>query len=90
MKATMLFQNTAVHHHTQARGAGLRGGFLVDHVFLQPKPARTDSDGRHYQICVDCGTAYQYDWKKMRRTHRLVLPAAELREAHNDNHHSQK
>jgi hypothetical protein len=58
-----------------------------DHRFCWP---RTDSDGRHYQICVDCGTAYQYDWKKMRRTNRLVLPAAETREAHSDPHRSQR
>lgn len=58
-----------------------------DHRFCWP---RTDSAGQHYQICVTCGTAYQYDWKKMRRTNRLVLPAAEPREAHSDTHRSQR
>jgi hypothetical protein len=31
---------------------------------------RVDNDGRHYQICVLCGTAYEYDWKLMCRTNR--------------------
>lgn len=27
--------------------------------------------GRHYQVCLACGAAYEYDWEKMRRTDRL-------------------
>jgi len=43
------------------------------HRFAWP---RVDAIGRHYQICLDCGTAYEYDWKGMRRTGRLPsLPA---------------
>jgi len=39
------------------------------HKFTWP---RVDSDGRHYQICLSCGAAYEYDWKKMRPTGRLL------------------
>ena len=34
---------------------------------------RIDADGRHYQICPLCGTAYEYDWRMMRRTDRLLV-----------------
>ena len=44
------------------------------HRFSWP---RVDATGRHYQICVTCGTAYQYDWEAMRRTNRLVIPVLE-------------
>jgi hypothetical protein len=30
-------------------------------------------NGQHYQICLICGTAYEYDWKSMRRIDRLLL-----------------
>ncbi|HLV85401.1 MAG TPA: hypothetical protein VKV39_00385 [Candidatus Sulfotelmatobacter sp.] len=37
---------------------------------------RVDGCGRHYQICLDCGTAYEYNWDDMRQTGRLhPLPA---------------
>jgi hypothetical protein len=39
------------------------------HKFSWP---RVDTDGRHYQICLVCGTAYEYDWTMMRRTSRLM------------------
>ncbi len=39
------------------------------HRFSWP---RIDDDGRHYQICLACGTAYEYDWSGMRRTDRLL------------------
>lgn len=39
------------------------------HRFSWP---RIDADGRHYQICLLCGTAYEYDWTMMRRTRHLV------------------
>ncbi|HET9309466.1 MAG TPA: hypothetical protein VFO46_25850 [Candidatus Sulfotelmatobacter sp.] len=38
------------------------------HRFTWP---RTDGNGHDYQICLACGTAYEYDWKLMRRTRRL-------------------
>jgi hypothetical protein len=40
------------------------------HRFAWP---RTDTDGRHYQICLICGTAYEYDWRMMRRTDRVLV-----------------
>ncbi|HXM05541.1 MAG TPA: hypothetical protein VN939_23205 [Chthoniobacterales bacterium] len=39
------------------------------HKFTWP---RIDANGRHYQICLLCGTAYEYDWRMMRRTERLL------------------
>jgi hypothetical protein len=38
------------------------------HRFTWP---RVDAYGRDYQICLDCGAAYEYDWKEMRQTRRL-------------------
>ena len=29
-------------------------------------------NGRHYQICLTCGTAYEYDWTTMHPTGRLL------------------
>jgi hypothetical protein len=40
------------------------------HRFSWP---RIDENGRHYQICLSCGTAYEYDWRKMRRTGTLLI-----------------
>ena len=37
------------------------------HRFTWP---RMERNGRHYQICLDCATAYAYDWEKMQRTKR--------------------
>lgn len=42
------------------------------HRFAWP---RTDDDGRYYQICLACGTAYEYDWIEMRRTDRPLANA---------------
>jgi hypothetical protein len=39
------------------------------HRFSWP---RSGEDGRYYQICLACGTAYEYDWIMMRRTDRLL------------------
>jgi hypothetical protein len=39
------------------------------HRFAWP---RTDANHGHYQICLVCGTAYEYDWTMMRRTRRLA------------------
>lgn len=44
------------------------------HRFSWP---RIDDDGRHYQICLACGTAYEYDWKVMRRTGRPLVAVAQ-------------
>jgi hypothetical protein len=45
------------------------------HRFAWP---RIDANGHHYQICLLCGTAYEYDWRLMQRTNRL--PAANARQ----------
>jgi len=42
------------------------------HRFSWP---RIDSGGHYYQICPDCGTAYEYDWTLMSRTERLLVTA---------------
>ena len=34
---------------------------------------RLSASGQHYQICLVCGTAYEYDWKRMQRTDRLLV-----------------
>jgi hypothetical protein len=39
-------------------------GSGCSHRFSWP---RTEESGRYYQICADCGAAYEYDWKTMKR-----------------------
>lgn len=48
--------------------------FSCQHQFSWP---RRDEDGGYYQLCVNCGSKYRYDWKSMRRTARVDddLPA---------------
>jgi hypothetical protein len=45
-------------------------GDFCPHRFTWP---RLNGNGQHYQICLICGTAYEYDWKRMRRTDRLFV-----------------
>jgi hypothetical protein len=40
------------------------------HRFAWP---RLSGNGQHYQICLVCGTAYEYDWKRMQRTDRPLV-----------------
>jgi len=50
--------------------------FLIpfcSHRFAWP---RVDGNGQHYQICLLCGAAYEYDWERMRRTSRLLISQA--------------
>ncbi len=44
------------------------------HRFSWP---RIDEKGRHYQICLACGTAYEYDWITMRRSGRPLVQNAQ-------------
>ena len=44
------------------------------HEFSWP---RRSPNGEYYQVCMVCATAYQYDWKTMRRGHRIEEPTAE-------------
>lgn len=34
-------------------------------------------DGRDYQVCLICGTIYEYDWARMRRTRRVASTASD-------------
>jgi hypothetical protein len=43
------------------------------HRFSWPRVA---ADGRYYQICPNCGIAYEYDWAQMKRTERLLITPA--------------
>lgn len=38
---------------------------LCPHRFSWP---RIGVNGQDYQVCLICGTAYEYDWTTMRRT----------------------
>jgi len=44
------------------------------HEFSWPRRSAT---GDYYQVCLLCATAYQYDWKTMRRGNRVDDPVAE-------------
>ncbi len=44
------------------------------HEFSWPRRSAT---GEYYQVCLLCATAYQYDWKTMRRGNRVDDPVAE-------------
>jgi len=52
--------------------------WTCQHQFSWP---RRDDSGEYYQWCVNCGTKYRYDWKRMRRTARVDddTPAATRR-----------
>ncbi len=43
---------------------------LCPHRFSWPHSVH----GQDYQVCVICGTAYEYDWVQMRRIRRLAPP----------------
>jgi hypothetical protein len=47
---------------------------LCRHQFSWPHSA---AHGQNYQVCLICGSTYEYDWSTMRRTRRLtpVTPA---------------
>jgi hypothetical protein len=44
---------------------------LCPHRFSWP---HSGAHGQDYQVCLICGSAYEYDWITMRRT-RLIDPA---------------
>ncbi len=44
------------------------------HEFSWPRRA---ASGDYYQVCLLCATAYQYDWKTMRRGNRVEEPTSE-------------
>jgi hypothetical protein len=45
--------------------------WLCPHRFSWP---HSGIDGQDYQVCLLCGTAFEFDVSTMRRTGRLVLP----------------
>jgi len=45
---------------------------LCPHRFSWP---HSGAHGQDYQVCLICGSAYEYDWITMRRTGRLIDPA---------------
>jgi hypothetical protein len=42
------------------------------HRFSWP---RVSTSGNHYQICLSCGVAYEYDWQRMRRSKKILTSA---------------
>jgi hypothetical protein len=44
------------------------------HEFSWPRRA---ASGEYYQVCLVCASAYQYDWKTMRRGNRVDEPMAD-------------
>jgi hypothetical protein len=44
--------------------------WLCPHRFSWP---HSGIHGQDYQVCLNCGTAFEYDVTKMRRTKRLAL-----------------
>jgi hypothetical protein len=44
---------------------------LCPHQFSWP---HSGVNGQDYQVCLICGSAYNYDWATMQRTSRLVRP----------------
>ena len=44
---------------------------LCRHRFSWP---RTAACGQDYQVCLDCGAAYEFDCTTMQRTGRLAMP----------------
>jgi hypothetical protein len=44
------------------------------HEFSWPRRA---ASGEYYQVCTLCATAYEYDWKTMRRGSRVDEPVAD-------------
>jgi PilZ domain-containing protein len=49
------------------------------HEFSWP---RRSASGGYYQVCLLCATAYQYDWKTMRRGSRVEEPVADPSTVH--------
>ena len=48
---------------------------LCPHRFSWP---HCGIQGQEYQVCLRCGTAFEYDTDAMRRTGRLALPTSEV------------
>ncbi len=45
------------------------------HEFSWPRRA---ANGEYYQVCMLCATAFEYDWRTMRRGNRVEEPTADM------------
>ena len=52
---------------------------FCNHRFSWP---HSGMDGRDYQVCLICGTIYEYDWARMCRTHRVPSSRVTISAAH--------
>lgn len=46
---------------------------LCPHRFSWP---HSGLHGKDYQVCLICGSTYEYDWITMRRVRRVALPVS--------------
>ena len=60
------------HYAAETDGRLMLG--RCSHEFSWPRRA---ASGEYYQVCMLCATAYQYDWKTMRRGDRVEEPVTE-------------
>jgi hypothetical protein len=49
--------------------------WLCPHRFSWP---HSGTHGQDYQVCLFCGTAFEFDVNTMRRTGRLILPTGAM------------
>ena len=76
-------QNFGVAHHAGSDSEGEKPGMparLLNRIIEKLCPHRfswphSGANGQDYQVCLICGSAYEYDLIEMRRTGRMVDPA---------------
>ena len=51
--------------------------FMLGHCSHEFSWPRRAANGEYYQVCLVCASAYQYDWKTMRRGNRVDEPMAD-------------
>jgi hypothetical protein len=56
------------------------------HEFSWPRRA---ASGEYYQVCMLCATAYEYDWKTMRRGSKVDEPLADTASVRRRSEHTQ-
>ena len=75
--------STSVACHASSHPEGVKTGMparlfnrliekLCPHRFSWP---HSGANGQDYQVCLICGSAYEYDWITMRRTGRVTTSA---------------
>src|ERR1035437_5123811 len=50
-KPAVIFQNTAVHHHGEARFHGAARGVFMDYAFLRSEEHTSELQSRQYLVC---------------------------------------